>query len=296
MLKVVEAPRVRRRLIKTADGAELGGTLFEPAFPPRAALVLNGATAVPQGYYHAFALWAAAEHGMTVLTYDYRGMGRSLSGAIRNSRATMSDWGLRDMSAARRHLRRAVPGVPLWVMGHSLGAMMLPMQDDLGEIDRVIGVASGLVHHRDHPWPYRAMALYFWFGLPPLAASLLGYLPGRWLGFGADMPGPAYAEWRRWCTTPGVFAGAVRATLPDPDWSRSGAPVRLISFADDDVCPEPCTRRLARLYGGAAQVEVIAPETRGLRQVGHIGAFARRNQAIWPALLFGDDPMPGRRA
>ncbi|MCV3271721.1 alpha/beta hydrolase family protein [Roseobacter sinensis] len=294
MLKVVETPVVRRRLIKTPDGAELGGTLFRPAFRPRAALVLNGATGVPQGYYRAFAQWAAAEHAIAVLTYDYRGTGRSLTGAMRASRATMSDWGLRDNAAARRHLRRAVPDVPLWVMGHSLGAMMLPMQDDVSGIDGVIGVASGLVHHADHPWPYRALALYFWYGLPPLAAAMLGYLPGRRMGLGADMPATAYAEWRRWCTTPGVFAGEVRDTLPRPDWRRSAAPVRLVSFTDDDVCPEVCTRRLAGLYDGFAQVEVISPAELGVRRVGHIGAFARQNEAIWPALLFGQRPIQER--
>ncbi|MGZ2259221.1 alpha/beta hydrolase family protein [Roseobacter sp. A03A-229] len=296
MLKVVETPSVRRRLIKTADGAELGGTLFRPAFQPRAALVLNGATGVPQGYYHAFALWAAAEHAIAVLTYDYRGTGRSLIGPMRDSRATMSDWGLRDNAAARRHLRRAVPDVPLWVMGHSLGAMMLPMQDDLNGIDRVIGVASGLVHYADHPWPYRAFALQFWFGVPRLAAALLGYVPGRRLGLGADMPATAYAEWRRWCTTPGVFEGAVRDTLPEPNWSRSGAPVRLISFTDDEVCPEICTQRLARLYGSAAQIDVVDPGALGLGRVGHIGAFARRNEELWTRLLLGQEPLTDRIA
>ncbi|WP_299673646.1 alpha/beta fold hydrolase [uncultured Roseobacter sp.] len=289
MLKVVEAPVVRRRLIKTSDGAELGGTLILPPFQPRAALVLNGATGVPQSYYQRFARWAATEQGVAVLTYDYRGTGRSLNGSMRDSRATMSDWGLRDNVAARAYLRRAVPDVPLWVMGHSLGAMMLPMQEDLSGIDKVIGVASGLVHHADHPWPYRALALFFWFGIPPVAARLFGYLPGRRLGLGADMPAPAYTEWRRWCTTPSVFAGAVQDSLPTPDWSRSGAPVRLISFTDDDVCPEVCTRRLAAKYGGFADIDFVRPSDVGLRTLGHIGAFARQNDAVWTRLLFGPD-------
>lgn len=285
MLHAVETPKVRRRLIKTADGAELGGVLYMPVFAPRAALILNGATGVPQSYYRAFALWAAARHGLAVLTYDYRGTGRSLTGSLRASTATMSDWGLRDNAAARAHLRRATPGIPLWVMGHSLGAIMLPMQQDVSGIDRVIGVASGLVHHGDHPWPYRALALYFWYGVPPVATTLLGYLPGRYLGLGSDMPGPAYREWRQWCTTPGVYAEAVRDLLPVSDWSRSGAPVRLISMTDDDVCPEVCTCRLADTYAGAATIERLDPDHFGLGKVGHIGVFARRNQALWDAIL-----------
>ena len=288
MLKVVETPKVRRRLIKTADGAELGGTLFMPAVEPRAALVLNGATGVPQTYYSAFAHWAAAEHRIAVLTYDYRGTGRSLSGPMRLSRATMSDWGLRDNAAARKHLRQAVPDAPLWIMGHSLGTMLLPMQEDIGGIDRVIGVASGFVHHMDHPWPYRALALYFWFGLPPLLTRLFGYLPGRRFGLGADMPATAYREWRQWCTTEDVYEGSLRDSLPAPDWSRSGAPVRLISLTDDDVCPEPCTRRLAEFYSGHAVIETLDPRDYGLGKVGHIAAFAKRNEALWTSILTGE--------
>ncbi|WP_300017853.1 alpha/beta fold hydrolase [uncultured Roseobacter sp.] len=287
MLKIVEAANVRRRLIKTADGAELGGTLFLPPFAARAALVLNGATGVPQTYYRAFAQWAALEHGIAVLTYDYRGMGRSTAGPMRHCRATMSDWGLRDNAAARAHLRRAVPDVPLWVMGHSLGTMLLPMQEDISGIDRVIGVASGFVHHGDHPWPYRAFALYFWYGLPSVATRLCGYLPGRKLGLGADMPGAAYKEWRRWCTTAGVHDSALRDGLPMPDWSRSGSPVRLISFSDDEVCPIVCTERLAKTYGEYAQIETLDPKAFGLKRVGHISAFARKNEALWNTLLVG---------
>ncbi|GFE51147.1 alpha/beta hydrolase [Roseobacter cerasinus] len=292
MLKVIETAAVRRRLIKTADGAELGGTLYTPPFSPRVAMVLNGATGVPQGYYRAFAQWAACDHGIAVLTYDYRGTGRSLTGKIRTSRATMSDWGLRDSLAARSHLRRAIPDVPLWVMGHSLGAMMLPMQSDINGIDRVIGVASGLVHHADHPWPYRALALYFWFGLPPIATALLGYMPGRRLGFGTDMPATAYREWRRWCTTRGGFLDSAGRGLPAPDWSRAASAVRLVSFTDDDVCPEICTLRLADLYDRHVEVERIAPEDAGLRKIGHIGAFAQRNSAVWSRLLFGASGLP----
>lgn len=289
MLKVVEPVKVRRRLIKTPDGAELGGTLFTPAMAPRAALVLNAATGVPQTYYAAFATWAAAEQGIAVLTYDYRGTGRSILGALRDSRATMSDWGLRDNAAARVHLRRAFPDAPLWVMGHSLGTMMVPMQEYISGIDRVIGVASGLVHVADHPWRYRGFALYFWYGLPPMLTRLFGYLPGRMLGLGADMPAAAYREWREFCTTKDVFAGPVRDRLPTPDWTRSGAPVRLISLTDDDVCPEVSTRRLAALYGDAARIDRLDPAQYGLGRVGHIAAFARRNQVLWPRLLLGDD-------
>jgi predicted alpha/beta hydrolase len=285
MLKVVETPVVRRRLIKTEDGAELGGTLYMPPYQPRAAMVINGATGVPQRFYNAFAQWAAAERGIAVLTYDYRGMWRSTAGNLRQCYASMQDWGLRDNLAARLHLRQSVPDVPLWVMGHSLGTMLLPMQSDVSGIDRVTGVASGFVHHSDHPWPFRARALYFWFGLPPLATKLLGYMPGSMLGLGADLPAKAFFQWRRWCITRGGIENDLAQHGLQANWTRSGAPVRLISFTDDTLCPESSTHRLARTYAGCATVVSIDPARYGLRNVGHTAAFSRRNSALWDTLL-----------
>ncbi|MEM7631199.1 MAG: hypothetical protein AAF227_04155 [Pseudomonadota bacterium] len=268
-------------VFKAKDGAELVGRLFQPAQSPVAAVVLNGATGVPQSYYFHFARWLAAERRLVCLTYDYRDVGRSWSGPLRHSRADMIDWGTSDHVAARRAMARAVPDAPIWVIGHSLGAMMLPNQREFDGVTRVIGVASGMVHHSDHPWPYRAVAMMFWFGAGPLATALAGYLPGRRLRFGEDLPAGVYWQWRRWCTSRGFHAADVGPRLPAPEW-RHNIPVRLVAFSDDDLIPPHCVQRLAREgYEGQAEVEVITPSA----PVGHLSVFARRNAALWPKVL-----------
>ena len=274
-----------------APGAELAGQLYRPRRRPAAAVVLNGATGVPQAYYRHFATWLAAERGLACLTYDYRDFGASARGGLRDSRASMRDWAMLDQPAARAEMRRRLPGVPLWVIGHSLGGMMVPLQTGISDIRRMIAVASGLVHHRDHPWPYQALARLFWFGHVPLLVRALGYLPGRAVGFGADLPAQVYWDWRRWCTSPQSYLPETGAGLPRPDWGRSGAPVDLIGLADDPVIPSVSVARLAPVYrGGALRRHLLAPGEFGLRSVGHLGAFARANRALWPAIL---DPGPG---
>ena len=269
-----------------AGAAQLSGTLFLPADRPGAAVVLNGATGVPQSYYRHFAQWLAVERGMACLTYDYRDFGASQTGPMNRSDATMSDWGLIDQPAARAELRRLVPDTPLWVVGHSLGAMMMPMQEDISGIDRMIGVASGMVRHIDHPWPYQGLARLFWFGHGPLATHLAGYLPGKRLGFGADLPSGVYWEWRRWCTSRDFFLPDVGWQLPDPNWDRSKAPVDLFALSDDATCPPSCVWKLAELYGnGSVTPHLLILESFGLGQVGHLGAFARRNKVLWSTLI-----------
>ncbi|MEO0403158.1 MAG: alpha/beta fold hydrolase [Pseudomonadota bacterium] len=276
----------RSLAFKTEDGAELVGRLYVPHGPVFAAVVLNSATGVPQTFYTHFARWLAAERGVACLTYDYRGMGRSYAGPMRHVAADMSDWGIRDQVAARRAMRQVQPDVPLWVIGHSLGAMLLPNQPEMDDVVRVIGVASGMVHHTDHPWPYRALALNFWFGLGPLATALFGYLPAKSLKFGEDIPAAAFWQWRKWCTSRTFYDADIGPKLPAPSW-ESSAKVHLHAFTDDDLVPPHCVGRLRDVYGAGAQLTVIDPADHGLGSVGHLGAFSRRNRAIWGALLDG---------
>lgn len=271
---------------KTVDGAELVGRLYRPDGRPFAALVLNGATGVHQTFYTHFARWLAGERGIACLTFDYRDTGRSQSGPMRNSTADMTDWGIRDQVAARRVMRREVPDVPFWVLGHSLGAMLLPNQPETDGIARVIGVASGMVHHSDHPWPYRALALNFWFTIGPLATALCGYLPGKRLGFGEDLPASAFWQWRKWCTSRDFNRHDFGPRLPAPDW-RGTRNVRLHAFIDDDLIPPHCVERLAGNFGDAAKVVRIDPKDHGLNGIGHLSAFSRRNRKVWPMLLDG---------
>ncbi|WP_299048434.1 alpha/beta fold hydrolase [uncultured Tateyamaria sp.] len=281
---VQRAVTERSLAFKTEDGAELVGRMYRPDQRPFAAVVLNSATGVPQTFYTHFARWLAAERGLAVLTYDYRGSGRSYAGPLRKVRADMSDWGIRDQVAARRAMRREVPDTPLWIVGHSLGAMLLPNQPEMEDVVRVIGVASGMVHHHDHPWPYRAVALNFWFTFGPLATLVCGYLPGKALRVGEDLPAGVFWQWRKWCTSRDFYDADIGDRLPAPDWN-SDAVVRLHAFADDDLIPPPQVGRLAQVFGTDAVV--IDPGDHGLAKIGHLGAFSRRNKAIWPILLEG---------
>ncbi len=67
--------------LTAADGYALGATLYGSG--SRAVLVMS-ATGVPQSYYAKFAGYLA-ERGFTVLTFDYRGIGRSLAGKVSSS-------------------------------------------------------------------------------------------------------------------------------------------------------------------------------------------------------------------
>lgn len=268
-----------------ADRAELCGTLHKPAGPPRALVVLHGATGVPHRYYRHFAAWLS-EQGYACLTYDYRDFGASSQGPVKRSKATMAEWGIQDQSAAQCYIEARFPDVPVWVIGHSLGGLMVPFQSGASRIKRLITVASGPVHIKDHPWPYRGVAAVFWYGPGAWATRVLGYLPAKALRVGRDLPAGVYWQWRRWCTTQGFYLGDVGHDLPVPDWRAFTGDMKVVAVKGDAMVPPAAVWRGMQNYPEANKRQMtVRPEDYGLKNVGHIGAFAPQNAAIWPSLI-----------
>lgn len=269
-----------------SGGHKLQGQLFRAPGGARAVAVLHPATGVPQSYYAAFAQWLALGQHITCLTYDYRDFGASARHPVRQSRATMVDWGVHDQQAARDHLSMLYPDTPLWVIGHSLGGLMLAFQKDLDRIDRVITVASGPAHSSDHPMPYWFVATAFWHLIGPPATALMRYTPGRRLGFGPDIPAGVFWQWRRWCTSRGFFASDIGHRTPMPDWDGLRAQMKVVAIKDDVMVTPQAVWRLMGFYPAARKKQfVVDPARYGLAEVGHIGPFALRSAAIWDDLV-----------
>lgn len=261
----------------------LHGRFFVPPLAPEKVVIINAATDVPAYFYHAFARWLAREKGYACLTYDYRGFGKSARD--RDAKVLLSDWAVHDAQAARDFVRRRFRASKIWIIGHSVGAMGLPFQERLDEIERVICVASGMVHVRDHPYYYQPLARLFWFGHVPLVVAAFGRVP-KWLGLGAELPGPVYWQWRRWCTQKSFFANDFGRALPMPDWTGLQAPVKFVAISDDAMVPPKAVWRLMQCFQGAWRTQlVLKPESNGLKHIGHIHAFAERNKACWEDVI-----------
>lgn len=285
MLDVLPVQQFSEEKVQVPSGvAVLAGRLFLPIGPASGAVILNPAMGVPQSYYRDFAHWVASERHMVCLTYDYRDFGASKRTKTRHSDATMSDWGLIDQQSSRDYLSDRFPELPLTVVGHSLGGLTLMFQERLDRIDRAITVASGAVSVNDHPWPYQALARFFWYGAGPVATTLWGYLPGTKLGFGADLPADVYWEWRRWSTTDSAYVFDLVDSLTEPAWP-SEKPIKMLSLSDDDLCAPRSVERLAAIYGSGAVIETIDPARERLGAIGHLSLFQRKNAVLWPKII-----------
>ena len=256
--------------LTASDGYRIGAATFGDAGKP---VLIMPATGVPQSYYAKFAAYLA-ERGFRVLTFDYRGIGRSKNGDLRKMQARMRDWALLDAAAALDHLASEV-----LVVGHSFGGQAL----GLLEAQRIrgalfVGAQSGYWGN----WPALAK-LWMWpttyIGLDA-ATKLFGYFPGSRLGFGEDLPPGVAAEWAAWCRHPTYLVGALGV---EDTYARVRAPIRAYAISDDPFGPLLAVQALGRLYPNARwETRRLAPGDLGVGSIGHFGFFRERfRDSLW---------------
>jgi predicted alpha/beta hydrolase len=267
------------------DGYPLAANWFLPEREPaRGTLIIHGATATPAAFYRRFARFAASR-GLRVLTYDYRGIGLSRPASLRDSRATLSDWALLDARAAHLHVRERFPDEPVAIVGHSFGGQLVGLLGETRSAHAALMVGCQLAYYGN--WPTRSARLLLatgWRAVLPLVTALVGYLPGRFVGSGEDLPAGVARQWGRWCCHPDYYMGEhpdARARLAAFD-----APTLFYSFTDDTFAPgRAVAQLLSHLPKAQLEHRRIDPRTLGAGPIGHFGFFRAGTASLWPAAL-----------
>lgn len=268
--------------IPVNEGGLLAATLWEQR-NARALVILHPATAVVQEFYHAFAEYLF-DKGFSVLTYDYRGTGRSTSGRLRSCNVSMSDWIEQDVGCITAWAGARFPGLRLLAVGHSIGGHAVLLSTATRHLQAAVIVAS----HAGVTRSIKKMAerVRVWCllrVLGPALCHIFGYMPAKRLGLGEDLPAPVMLQWGRWSAMPGYF-------YDDPDWDarRRAAEVRLplmvMGFDDDPWAnPEAITRLIEPVKNAKIDRREIRHADFGLPGVGHMGFFRTRcAETLWP--------------
>lgn len=85
-------------------------------------ILVASATGVLQGFYRRFAEYAVS-HGFDVVTFDYRGIGRSAPRSLKGFEMDFRDWAVKDLGALIDRLDHE--SAPLYLVGHSYGGHAL---------------------------------------------------------------------------------------------------------------------------------------------------------------------------
>ena len=291
---------MKQDTLVTPDGAAIVVRSWTPPAAPRGSVVIGGAMGVGQSYYAAFAQWLAAQ-GWRVTTFDYRGSGLSLPQGrrLRDVEADLFDWA-KDYEAVVDHAHAAAPALPLFLVGHSLGAQLPGLMDNQDKVSGLLCVAAGSGYWRENAPRLKRTVWYFWWVLVPLATRLCGYFPGRRLRKVGDLPRGVILQWRKWCLNPRYSVGAEGEAVRRR-YAGARFPVVALSMADDELMTLRGTHSLVSLYENArAEVHRIAPADLAVRRIGHFGAFRSEQETrLWPRMaqwLSGGLAPTGARA
>ena len=275
------------------DGLVLRGHLWRAtAARPnenRPVVIINPATSVQARYYARFAAYLH-RHGFDVLTYDYRGIGLSRPASLRHFQAGWIDWGRQDFEAALRFVAEELPGQPIHVVAHSVGGFLIGLAASSHRIERIFTMGAQYAYWRDYAPRQRLGLLLKWHGIMPLLTRLLGYFPGKRLGWLEDTPSGVVRDWTApyprfedaWRYGPLRLPESELQALVAQFSSIRGATLAL-SLADDEFGTVPAIQRLLRYYANSARTH-LHPEPRGIghASVGHFSFFhSRFEESLW---------------
>jgi predicted alpha/beta hydrolase len=278
----IMSPNLERKLVRfdTVDGVPLCGQWYLPPadLHASAVAVIACGGGIPAKLYQRMAQYLAKQ-GITVLTFDYRGIGESRTGSLRGFDAGIEKWGRMDFGAALTIAIKTFPDLPLAVIAHSIGTLMVGAAPLAERISRLVLLAPHTGYWRDYS-PRGRFALFLtWHVLMPMVTKIVGYFPGRALRLGEDLPRGFAMDWARRLQP--------ELLVSDEDRNRFGTilsqydkircPTLAISIEDDAFAPARAAARLLHSYPGISAIfETVTPAELGVRRFGHIGFFRRR--------------------
>lgn len=272
--------------IPARDGFELAATRVAPEAPEADAplVLIQPATAVPRKIYAPLARFLAAR-GAIVFTYDYRGVGGSRPKSLRGFHARMRDWAALDAAGVVDHALGAYPGRRLLGIGHSFGGQAFIIQPGNDRFARVLMIAAQAGYWRLVAPRERGRVYAMLKAVIPAIGAAVGYVPGKQLGLGEDLPLGVFMEWRRWVLSPRYYYDDATLDLLD-NAARLTAPVLAVGTADDPWATPPAIDLLVSgLKNAPVERRTIAPEEAGVAKLGHFDLFrADHQKTIWPQL------------
>lgn len=252
---------------------------------PAGVVTVHPATATPGRFYRALAEFITGR-GLAAVTYDYRGTCES--GTPREFKRTrMRDWMATDVPAVAEWVAQRFPGIPATAIGHSVGGHALTLGYGAEQLERFAIVSSHIATTKQIERASERMKVRVILNVlgPPLSRTL-GYMPGKRLGLGEDIPGAAMLEWGRWTRLPRYF-------FDDPTMaagSRAAAvrqPVLAIGATDDPWgSPAQVDALTDNLVNAPVERKTYSPHELGVARIGHHGLLRRNTgEQAWPELL-----------
>ena len=262
---------------------KLSATLFDDN-NSETVLIIASATGVKQEYYSKFARYLE-NNGITVITFDYNGIGRSLKKPIKEIQTNAADWGRKDIESIIQFVIHNYPQSKKVILGHSIGGQLIGLAKSSKQLDKVILVAT-----QSGYWKYwRGFARFKmwlnWYVLFPFLINIFGYLKSKKISGMENLPKNVANQWRNWGKNHNYIFGD--NSIKETYYEELETNVTAYSIDDDDFAPKEAVEWMANRYKNAKRKSVhLNPSDFQAKKIGHFGVFKEGfKNSIWIEIL-----------
>lgn len=271
--------------ISCKDGYQLAAQFYpalnsDKPYP----ILICPATGITKNFYHAFAQWLN-QQGYPVLSFDFRGIGESLHGALKDSTASIHDWGIYDIPAAIEALLNRTQAEKVIIVGHSAGGQLLGIASNYHKVAKVLAIAGSTGHVKGLKGKTKILAPVMFNIIFPVSSFVKGYGATQFIGMGENLPKNVAKQWAEFCSKPGYVMNAIGKTIFEDYHQQIQCPITSFWATDDEIATHSNVKDLLRLYPNA-QTKLIElnPQQLGYKRIGHMLMFKKSHQKIWPIL------------
>lgn len=254
--------------IRTKDGTILSLNHYEPEVGTDKVMIIASTAELTKEFYDSFARFMC-QKGIAVIAFDFRGMGQSIPGDLKNYEANMHQWAVQDIDAVILHAKNSFPKQEIIYTGHCTGGEIVGLAQASQYINKLVLVSSALSCKKF--WAFKSRMRINWLTMTIRIRNWwYGYFPGKKLGFPENFPGGVMHQYLNWCSsTNGLFD-----SFPDNNYRKLRIPILAFNFSDDWHSPEKAVSELHQRFANAVITKFyIKPEELGLPQIGNRGFF-----------------------
>lgn len=247
-------------------------------------ILICPATGITKNFYHAFAEWLN-QQGYSVLSFDFRGIGESLHGPLKNSTASINDWGIYDIPAAIETLLERTQAQKVIIVGHSAGGQLLGITSNYNKVAKVLAIAGSTGHVKGLKGKTKILAPVMFNVIFPVSSFLKGYGATQFIGMGENLPKNVAKQWAEFCSKPGYVMNAIGKSIFEDYHQEIQCPITSFWATDDEIATQANVKDLLRLYPNApTKLIELNPQQHGYKQIGHMSMFKKSHQKLWPLM------------
>ena len=271
--------------VTCTDGYSLSGRFYQSKQSTKnLPILLCPATGITQGFYHNFIEWLT-EQGSDVLVFDFRGIGDSLYSSLRDSNASIQDWGLLDIPAAIQTLLEKTGQEQVTLLGHSAGGQLLGIVSNYEKVAQVIAISGSTGHVKGLKGRTKRMAPVMFNLVFPVSNLIKGYGATKMLGMGENLPKNVAKQWAQFCSKPGYVMNAIGKTIFEDYHAKVNCPITVYWSSDDEIATEANVKDLLRLYPNAnTDMIELEPQQHNHKAFGHMMMNKKSHQNLWPIM------------